>query len=103
MNNPIIICIVACCDEDRVSLRNSDINKVNLVLLRVGLGNNVNIILSNYMEVKNKGAHTIDLDDTHVVAINPEEETREGGGVQYTQTICFPGFEGESGILIETR
>lgn len=47
--------------------------------------------------------HTIDLDDTHIVPINPEKEHSKGAGVDNSQTVRFPRDKVESGVLVEPR
>ena len=45
--------------------------------------------------------HAVRLDDAHIVAVDPEEEHGERGGVDDAQAVSLSGLERERRVLVE--
>jgi len=48
-----------------------------------------------------KRTYSVDLDDAHIMAINPEEEHGQRRGVDNANTIGLARLEGKSCVLVE--
>jgi hypothetical protein len=46
-------------------------------------------------------AHPVNLDNAHVVPLDPEVEHRERTRVHDAQAVCSTGNKGESGVFVE--
>lgn len=80
MNSPVVVRVVACGDQDRVSLSDAQRDHVGRGLCGIG---------------------SVSFDDTHVVTVDPEPEHCERSGVDDSQTIGSTGDEGDLGIVVE--
>ena len=120
MNSPVGRGVVAGGDQNGVPLGNRDRDEIRDILLSVSLGTKKGILSTgSHATNKKSRTYTVSFDDAHLVAVNPEEEHGERGGVDDAQTVGLArlhdvcqhqrtgiyareGYlEGEGGILVE--
>lgn len=57
--------------------------------------------VSFFLTLEETDTHPVDLDDAHIMAVDPEEERRERRDVDHAQAIRLARLEGQRRVLIE--
>lgn len=104
MDSPVRRGFIARGDKYGVALRNGDTEEVDGRLLNIHLS-----IHRKAMEISIGEVHiwamsrsyTVDFNYAHIMAIYPEEECGECGGIDDAQTVCLPRLKWERCVLIE--
>ena len=56
---------------------------------------------ATFLFLDEKRTYSVDLDDAHIMAINPEEEHGQCRGIDNTDTISLARLEGKSCVFVE--
>lgn len=59
------------------------------------------MLFSDVVFHRQKRTYSVNLDDAHIMPVNPEEEHGERRGVNNTNTVSLAGLEGESCVLVK--